>query len=189
MPTDEFEVKYDGTDYIMTNKTNGSTTNLGAAGAGTYTTAFGFEFNEVANTPNTDDKFTIRPAENSASLMKVTLTDGKGIAASAAVDAKANANNVSDGAVSIINVTDPVAAKSFTEGTNSKLTVDVYESAPGTFDYRIYDAGNPPPAPVISSGSFAAGSSATIDMPPLSTPPAFQIEIAGLSCWPRCISA
>ena len=179
VPTDEFEIKFDGTDYLMTNKTDGSTVNLGAAGAGTYTTAFGFEFNETSGVPNTDDRFTIRPTENSASLMKVTLTDGKGIAASTAVGANADANNVSDGAVNIINVTDPVTARAYTEGSNAKLTVDVYESAPGTFDYRIYDAGNPPPAPVLSAGSFAAGTSAVIDMPPAPAASAFQIQISG----------
>ena len=179
VPTDEFEVKFDGTDYIMTNNNNGTETNLGAPGAGTYTTAFGFEFNELSGTPATNDKFTIRPTENSASLIKVTLTDSKGIAASAAVDVNADANNVSDGAVNIINVTDPVIARAYTEGSNTKLTVDVYESAPGTFDYRVYDAANPPPAPVIASGNFAAGASAVIDMPPAPATAAFQIEITG----------
>lgn len=179
VPTDEFEIKFDGTDYIMTNKTDGSSTNLGAPGAGTYTTAFGFEFNEAAGVPNTDDTFTIRPTENSASLMKVTLTDGKGIAASAAVGVNADENNVSDGAVNIINVTDPVTARTYTEGTNAQITVDVYESAPGTFDYRVYDAANPPPAPTLAAGSFAAGASAVIDMPPAPATAAFQIEITG----------
>jgi len=179
VPTDEFEIKYDGSDYLMTNMADGSVTNLGAAGAGSYTTVFGFEFNEASGAPNTDDRFTIRPTENSASLMKVTLTDGKGIAASSAVSVNADANNVSDGAVNIINVTDPVTARAFTDGTNAQLTVDVYESAPGTFDYRVYDAANPPPAPVLSSGSFAAGTSAVIDMPPGPAAVAFQIEISG----------
>ena len=179
VPTDEFEVKFDGTDYIMTNNNNGTETNLGAPGSGTYATAFGFEFNELSGTPATNDKFTIRPTENSASLIKVTLTDSKGIAASAAVDVNADANNVSDGAVNIINVTDPVIARAYTEGSNTKLTVDVYESAPGTFDYRVYDAANPPPAPVIASGNFAAGASAVIDMPPAPATAAFQIEITG----------
>jgi flagellar hook-associated protein 1 FlgK len=180
VPTDEFDITYDGADYIMTNKVDGSTTNLGAPGAGTYATPFGFEFNEVAGAPVTDDSFTIRPTENSAALINVTLTDGKGIAASSAVEALPSDNNVSDGSVNIINVTDPVTARAFTNGTNASLTVDVYESAPGTFDYRVYDAANPPPAPTLATGSFAAGSSAVVDMPPLPAAAAFQIEIGGL---------
>jgi len=179
VPTDEFEIKFDGTDYIMTNNNDGSKTNLGAAGLGTYTTAFGFEFIETSGTPITDDKFTIRPTENSAALMKVTLSDGKSIAASAAVYTTAAPGNVSDGAVRIVNVTDPEMARSYTEGTNAKLTVDVYENAPGTFDYRVYDSANPPPSPVITSGSFTTGASALIDMPPAPAIAAFQIEISG----------
>ena len=179
VPTDEFEIEFDGSDYLMTNKTSGSVTNLGPAGAGSYNTGFGFEFNEVSGTPAADDKFTIRPAENSAALMKVTLTDGKGLAASSAVGVSPDANNVSDGAVNIINVTDPVTARTYTEGSNSKLTVDVYKNASGSFDYRVYDAANPPPAPVIDSGNFAAGSSAVINMPPAPASAAFQIEISG----------
>lgn len=179
VPADEFEIKFDGSDYLMTNKTSGSVTNLGAAGSGTYSTGLGFEFNEVSGAPATDDKFTIRPTENSAALMKVTLTDGKGLAASSAVGANPDANNVSDGAVSIINVTDPVTARAYTEGSNAKLTVDVYKNSSGTFDYRVYDAANPPPAPVITSGNFAAGASAIIDMPPAPASAAFQIEISG----------
>ncbi len=176
--TGEFEITFDGANYRM-NKKGGSSVNLGAVGAGTYITAFGFEFNETSGVPNAGDKFTIRPTENSASLMKVTLTDGKGIAASTAVGANADANNVSDGSVNIINVTNPATARAYTEGVNAKLTIDVYESAPGTFDYRVYDAGNPPPAPVIAAGSFAAGTSALIDMPPAPATSAFQIEISG----------
>ncbi|SEK49880.1 flagellar hook-associated protein 1 FlgK [Colwellia chukchiensis] len=180
IPNAEFELKFDGVDYQLTNTTDGSVTNLGAPGAGTYSTAFGFEFIETAGVPSTDDKFTIRPSENAAALMKVTLTDAKAIAASTSVAVNPDSNNISDGAVNIINVTDPVTARAFTEGVNAKLTVDVYESAPGTFDYRVYDAANPPPAPVLSAGSFAAGNSAVIDMPPLPAAAAFQIEISGL---------
>ncbi|AZQ85526.1 flagellar hook-associated protein FlgK [Colwellia sp. Arc7-635] len=179
VPTDEFEVKFDGTDYIMTNKNDGTISNLGAPGAGTYATGFGFEFNENSGAPATEDRFTLRPTENSAALMKVTLTDGKSIAASGTVDVNASANNVSDGAVNIINVTDPEAARAYTEGTNSQLTVDVYESGAGTFEYRVYDAANPPPSPVLDSGTFTGGVPKVINMPPSPATAAFQIEISG----------
>jgi flagellar hook-associated protein 1 FlgK len=180
LPTDEFTVTYDGADYIMTNKNDGTTSNLGPAGAGTYTTAFGFEFKETIGTANTGDSFDIKPTENAAVSMNVTLSDPKSIAASSAIGVVANDNNVSNGSVNIINVNDPEIARSFTEGINAELTVDVYESAPGTFDYRIYNAATPPPAPTLATGSFAAGSSAVIGMPPAANPPAFEIEIGGL---------
>lgn len=179
VPTSAFEIRFDGTDYIMTNQADGSETNLGAAGAGSYNTPYGFEFVENSGVPNTDDVFTIRPSENSAALMSVTLTDGKNIAASSAIEASANENNIGGGNVNIINVSDPEQARTFTEGTNSQLTVDVYESTPGTFEYRVYDAANPPPAPVLSTGNFTAGNTAVIDMPPAPAISAFQIEISG----------
>jgi len=188
VPTDDFEIRYDGTDYIMTNMNDGSVQNLGAPGAGTYTPNpdYGFEFTELSGTPTTDDSYIIRPTENSTALMKVTLTDGKGIAASGAIDVTDSDNNVSDGNVNLINVIDPVTARSYTDTTNSGLLVDVYESAAGVFSYRVYDADplSPPPTPpsvvgAIASGTFLAGNSAVIGMPPAATPPAFQIEITG----------
>ncbi|TWX73204.1 flagellar hook-associated protein FlgK [Colwellia sp. C1TZA3] len=183
VPTNEFTVKHDGSDYIMTNELNGSKTTLAESspGSGVYSTDFGFEFTVNSGTPNANDSFTLRPTENSAALMHVTLNDPKGIAASSAIAVAASDNNVSNGAVSIINVTDPEAARAFTEGSNTKLTVDVYEDPlnVGTFEYRVYDAANPPPAPVLTSGNFSAGASKVIDMPPSPASPAFQIEIAG----------
>lgn len=180
VPSNEFTVKYDGSDYIMTNTRNGSTTTLVETTTGVYPTEFGFEFTVNSGTPNANDNFTLRPTENSAALMKVTITDPKAIAASSAISAEANANNVSNGSVNIINVSDPEVARSYTDTINADLTVDVYESSPGVFDYRVFNAATPPPAATIASGSFAAGLTAVIDMPPSPATPAFQIEIAGL---------
>jgi flagellar hook-associated protein 1 FlgK len=182
VPTNEFSLKYDGSDYIMTNELNGSKTTLAESslGSGVYPTDFGFEFTLNSGTANINDSFTLRPTENSAALMHVTLNDPKGIAASSAISVAANDNNVSNGTVNIVNVTNPEAARAFTEGNNEKLTVDVYESAPGAFEYRVYNAANPPPAPSLANGSFAAGESAVINMPPLPATAAFQIDITGL---------
>lgn len=183
VPANEFTIKHDGADYIMTNELDGSKTTLveSSPGSGVYSTGFGFDFTVNSGAPAADDTFTIRPTENSAALMSVTLSDPKGIAASSAVEAAANDNNVSNGTVNITNVLDPELARSFTNGTNANLTVDVYENplTPGTFDYRVYDASNPPPAPTLAAGNFTAGTTAVIGMPPAATPPAFQIEIGG----------
>jgi flagellar hook-associated protein 1 FlgK len=188
VPTDEFEIRYDGSNYLMTNLNDGSVQNLGPPGSGTYATNpdYGFEFTELSGTPTLDDNYLIRPTENSASLMKVTLTDGRGIAASTSVGVAVSDNNVSDGKVSIVNVTDPVTARTFADTTNKGLLVDVYESSAGVFSYRVYDADplSPPPTPpsvvgAIASGTFLSGNSALIDMPPSPATPAFQIEIAG----------
>jgi flagellar hook-associated protein 1 FlgK len=184
VPSNEFTIKHDGSDLIMTNELNGEKTTLVAAPplSGIYPTNYGFEFKVNVGTPVTEDSFTIRPTENSAALMKVALTDPKNIAASSAIEVEADDNNVSSGSVSIVNVTDPELARSYTNGTNTSLMVDVYENplTPGIFDYRVYDAANPPPAPTLAAGNFAVGTSATIGMPPTATPPAFEIKIGGL---------
>ncbi|MDO6444406.1 flagellar hook-associated protein FlgK [Colwellia sp. 1_MG-2023] len=191
IPTDEFEVRFDGVDFTLYNLTNGSSENLGAPGAGvpagTHTPSspdYGFSFVE-SGVPVAGDVFTVIPTKNSAALMRTTLSDGSAIAASTSVSASPSSNNVSDGKVEVVNVIDPVAARAFTNPpSNTGLLVDVYESAPGTFSYRVYDAdpSTPPPTPpsvvgAIASGTFASGSSALVGLP--TGTPAFQIEISG----------
>ena len=177
LPTDEFEVRFNGTDFTLVNLTTGGSENLGAPGAGapagTHTPAspdYGFSFVETG-VPVAGDTFTIVPTKNSAALMKATLTDGNAIAASTAIAVTPSSNNVSDGKIEITNVLNPVAARAY------DVTVDVYESAPGTFSYRVYDTSSPPPLPTIAAGSYAAGASAVIDIP--AGTPDFQIEITG----------
>lgn len=177
LPTDEFEVRFNGTDFTLVNLTTGGSENLGAPGAGapagTHTPSspdYGFSFVETG-VPVAGDTFTIVPTKNSAGLMKATLTDGNAIAASTAIAVTPSSNNVSDGKIEITNVINPVAARAY------DVTVDVYESAPGTFSYRVYDTSSPPPLPTIAAGSYAAGASAVINIP--AGTPDFQIEITG----------
>ena len=139
LPTDEFEVRFDGVDFTLYNLTTGGSENLGAPGAGvpagthTPTTPdYGFSFVETG-TPVAGDTFSIIPTKNSAALIKATLTDGNAIAASTAIGVTPSSHNVSDGSVSITNVSNPVAARAY------DVTVDVYESAPGTFSYRVFN--------------------------------------------------
>ncbi|NQY48155.1 MAG: flagellar hook-associated protein FlgK [Colwellia sp.] len=177
LPTDEFEVRFDGTDFTLYNLTSGASENLGAPGAGvpagTHTPTspdYGFSFVETG-VPVAGDTFTIIPTKDSAALMKTTLTDGNAIAASTAIAVTPSSNNVSEGKVEITNVINPVAAQGY------NVTVDVYESAPGTFSYRVYDTATPPPAPTIAAGTYAPGASVLIDIP--AGTPDFQIEISG----------
>ncbi|WP_057830856.1 flagellar hook-associated protein FlgK [Colwellia sp. TT2012] len=177
LPTDEFEIRFDGANFTLYNLTSGGSENLGAPGAGvpagTHTPTspdYGFSFVETG-VPVAGDIFVIIPTKNSAALMQTTLTNGNAIAASAAIAVTPSSNNVSDGKVEITNVTNPVAARSY------DVTVDVYESAPGTFSYRVYDTATPPPAPTIAAGTYAAGASVLIDIP--AGTPDFQIEISG----------
>ncbi len=181
VPTDEFEVRLTAGNFILTNLTNQTTTNLGApGGAGTvHSTPFGFEFTENSGVANTDDSFIITPSKNSAALMSVTLTNSDAIAASTAVEITPSTHNVSDGQIEITSVSDPEAARTYTNVTNSGLTVDVYESAANTFSYRVFNTATPPPAAPIATGSYLSGASAIVDLPPLPSTPAFQIEISG----------
>ena len=178
LPTDDFEIRFDGTDFTLYNLTTGGTENLGAPGTstpatappGTHTTAHGFTFVETG-VPAAGDKFTIVPTNNSAALMKTTLSNGNAIAASGANAVTPSTNNVSEGTVEITAVNDPVAAKAH------DITVDVYESSAGVFSYRVYNTSTPPPAPTIADGVYPSGGSVDIDIPAGS--PDFQIKISG----------
>lgn len=183
LPADEFRIKFDGTDYIMTNSRTNASVNIGAPGsgtpAGTIATPFGFEFIETGGAPATNDTFVIRPGESSAALMQVTLTDKTAIAASSAVAVTASDHNISSGSVDVINTIDPEAAMNYTNTINNGLTVDVYESPANTFNYRIYNSDTPPPAATIATGTYPSGGSAIVDLPPSPGTAAFQIEIKG----------
>jgi flagellar hook-associated protein 1 FlgK len=177
LSTDDFEVRYNGSIYTITNTSTGQSENLGAAATGTHPTSFGFEFIETGGTPANDDSFIIKPSKNSAALIDVTLTNTSAIAASSAVQVTPSTHNISDGKVAITRVNDPEAARAYISNPNSGLTVDVFESAAGTFTYRVFDTANPAPAPPIASGNYLMGGSAVVDLPPGT--PAFQIEISG----------
>lgn len=183
IPTDEFEVEYVGGSYVMTNLNDGSSQTLILTPPNEYDSGFGFTFTVDAGVPAVGDKFIVRPTENSASLMQVTLQNGEGIAASTAVEVNASNDNVSSGEVNIVTMNDPIAAQTFVATTNGGLRIDVYQNG-GNYDYRIYNNAATPPNPpslvgAITSGSFAVGTTAIIDLPPLPSTMAFQIEISG----------
>ncbi|MCJ8321031.1 MAG: flagellar hook-associated protein FlgK [Colwellia sp.] len=169
VPTDEFEVRFDGTDYIMTNRTNNSSTNLGPPGSGTYATTYGFEFIEDSGAPATDDSYLIRPTENSAANMLMTLTDPAKIAASSAVEITPSTSNVSAGEVKITDMIDPIAAQ-----IAMPMRIDVLESPIGVFNYTITDNLGATSAPIAYTPP-----SQTINLPPLPATAAFTIEITG----------
>jgi flagellar hook-associated protein 1 FlgK len=181
LTTDKFEVRFDGTDYQMNNLTNPSAApiTLVALGGGVFDSTLGFEFIETGVAPALGDTFTIIPTKNSAALMQATLTDGNAIAASSAVEITPSTHNVSDGEITITSVSDPEASRTYTNVTNSGLTVDVYESAANTFTYRVYNSATPPPAATIATGTYASGASTLVDLPPSPSAPAFQIKLSG----------
>ncbi len=171
LPTDEFEVRFDGTDYQMTNLTNPSAApiTLVALGGGVFDSTLGFEFVETGVAPALGDTFTIIPTKNSAALMQATLTDGNAIAASTAVEITPSDNNVSAGAIEIVDMFDPVNAQAA-----MPIRIDVLEDAFGAFTYTITDNTNTTSAPIAYTPP-----SQVIDLPPLPSTASFQIEISG----------
>lgn len=182
LPTDEFEIRFDGADFNLHNLTRGTTENLGPPGVptGTHTPSpdLGFTFTETSTGPlSSGDRFSIVPTKNSAALMKTTLTDGNAIAASTAVEVTPSTNNVNDGKVEIISVSNPEGASA------ADITVDVYEIAPPplpapqvpTFEYRVYNSSTPPPAATIATGSYSSGDDNVL----IDIPAGFQIKISG----------
>lgn len=179
LPTDEFEIRFDGTNFTLFNLTSGGSENLGPQSTGapppslTHTPSspdYGFSFVEAGGAV-AGDIFKITPTKNSAALMQTTLTDGNAIAASTAVEVTPSSHNVNDGKVEIISVTNPVAANT------ANITVDVYETPPsgtGTFTYRVYNTATPPPAATIETGVYNPGDSQVVDIPA-----GFQIKISG----------
>ena len=170
--TDKFEVRFDSGDFTLVNLTSGVSENIGSPGAGspagTHTSSspdYGFSFVETG-TPVDGDVFTIDPTKNSAFLMKATLTSSSALAASSAVGVTASSTNVSEGRVTINNVTDPESA------LNANITVEVYESSTGVFSYNVYNTNTPTPS--IQSGTYNSGDTLSIN-----TSDGFDIEISG----------
>ena len=174
LPIDDLEIRYDGTNFTLYNLTKGTNEVLGPQSTGSpppsithtpTTLDYGFSFIEDGGAV-AGDVFTIVPTKNSAALMDTTLTDVNGIAASSAVGVTPSSNNVSDGNISIVSVSDPVAAEA------SDITVDVYESSPGVFSYSIYN--NTTPTTAITSGTYNSGDTEYVDIPA-----GYQIAISG----------
>ncbi|WP_448249202.1 flagellar hook-associated protein FlgK [Thalassotalea agariperforans] len=167
--TDEYEITYDGSDYVMTNLNNGATETLTLTAANTYSSSQGFNFVTTGGAVATDDSFIIRPAENSAALMEMVLTDGKGLAASSAVQITPSANNVSAGTMAISQVYDPVNARA-----DMDMSIEILESPPGTFTYTVTDNTGTTSAPQPYTPP-----SQLIDLP-LTGTATFQVELKGM---------
>lgn len=159
LSADEFEVRYDGANYTMTNLRDNSITNLGPSVAGsTHTTTLGFDFVESAGGPIAGDRYIIRPGQNSAANMAVQLSDGNGIAASSAVEITPSDNNISPGKVEISDMVNPVTAR-----TMMPMRVEVLETAPNVFNYVTIDntgtasaaVAYTPPSQEINMGAFS----------------------------------
>jgi flagellar hook-associated protein 1 FlgK len=173
----QYEIRWDGATYQATNLNTGTTTAMALTAPDTYSIAdTGFEFNQNGGTPAVNDRFVLKPVQNSATNMQVEIKAPQLIAASSAIAVSVNDNNVSSGNVDISQVYDPEAARIFTNA-NKPLTVDVYENAPGSFTYRVY--GNNDPTTLFATGAYLTGNNATIDIDDGAGNPLFQLDISG----------
>lgn len=132
-----------GTNGWTLTTTNGQNVALTANSNGTLSAA-GLTFN-VSGTAQTGDSYEIQPTRNAATSLSVSLTDPSGIAAAAALTAKAGASNTGTGQVSSINVTDASnsnvlsgATITFGAGGNYTITDSAGNTTTGT-----YTAGQP----------------------------------------------
>ena len=176
VPTDQFQIKYDGINYTLTNLSNNATESTGSILDinNVLTNEYGIELTISSGTVSDGDLFVIKPTENSAALMNVTLNNGAGIAASSAVAVTKSDNNVSSIDVAITSVSNPKAAQTYAE--NNNLTVEVYEVSGGGFEYRVYDPADP--TPDIATGVYSIGSDQVVDIVSAGET-LFQIQISG----------
>jgi len=173
LTADEYKISTDGASYTIENLTTGTSTALGAIGAGTYNTGFGFDFIEASGAPASGDVYKLRPLENGAANIKLELSRNNSIAASSAVSIRGSENNVSPGGVTISTVNDPVAARAL-----APLTVEVLESPPasGSFSYDVLDDLG---VSIVGGPQIYTPPMQTIDLPPLPASPILSIEIEG----------
>jgi len=177
IPTDEFMVEFDGTNYTMTNLSNSSTLNLGTPGNinSNAMDTYGFQFIEDSGAAVAGDFFIIKPTNNSAALINVELNAGAGIAASSAIEVTPSTTNIGGASVEITSVNGASDAQAYVAANN--LVVDIYENGSGAFEYRIYDSVTS--ADIVPATSFIPGSKLLVDIAPSPANAVFQIEIKG----------
>lgn len=165
----EYQLDYDGSDYILTDLATKTTTNLGPSGSGPFTTAAGFTFIETSGTPAPGDRWIINPTRNGSSNFSMDLNQANGIAASASVEVVANSNNVSSGVVEVSSVVDPMAARAL-----SPMRLEVIEATPGVFTYTLFDGSNA----VIDTAAYNPPEQ-EIAVPPAPAVAAFTLKVRG----------
>lgn len=169
LPADEYELTFDGTNYVLTSRSDGSSQTLGAPGSGPFDSGLGFEIAEGSGTPAAGDRWSVTPTHNGVTNFDVNLQHSESIAASSPVEVTPDSDNVSQGTVSVGNFTDPVAAQAL-----GPITVDVIEDGSGNFTYTISDdAGN-----TVTSQPYTPPEQ-TISWPPAPATSVMDITIAG----------
>ena len=136
-----------GTDGWSLSTTSGQSVALTANADGSLS-AEGLTFS-VSGTPQAGDSYEIEPTRNAAATLAVSMTDPRGIAATAALTASAGSGNTGSGVAGAVSVTDAgnaqlLAGATITFGSGGKYTV-------------TDGAGN------TSTGTWSAGQSISAD--------------------------
>lgn len=143
LTSDDYALSYNGGNYTLLNEASGESQVLVAddpaapVGSRTYTTSDGFSFSETSGVPQNGDKFVIQPTRSGSTHLTVNLTQAEQIATSSIVEVYASDDNVNSAKVAITNVYD-INDTNFPTVDN-KLTLEVYESPVGTFNYSVLD--------------------------------------------------
>lgn len=137
----DYVLSYNGSAWSM-QTTSGQNVAMTANPDGTYSAA-GMTLS-LSGTAQAGDTFQIQPTRQASTGLTLTMTDPNGIAAAAALNAKAATTNTGTGSIGSVTVTDP---------TNAALLNGATVSFPTGSSYQVTDSsGN-----VLSSGSYAPG--------------------------------
>jgi flagellar hook-associated protein 1 FlgK len=137
----DYVLRYSGTQWGLTT-TAGQAVPLTTNPDGSLS-ADGLTFN-VAGTAQAGDSYQIRPTRNAAAGLTVSLTDPRGIAAAAALNANAAGSNTGTATVGSIGVSN---------AGNPALLNPVTVSFPAAGTYQVTDAGGA----VLAGGAYAVG--------------------------------
>ena len=152
LTTDDYTLRFDGTNYTLVNQSTNQITNLPAFPGGAQVVD-GVRFSISAGAMVSGDRFLIRPTHNGASAMGVQINRVEDIAAAAPVRSSAGFANTGDGSISqsVINGPAPVSV-------NLQATLTITFDTPPT-TYSVIGVGTGNPAGVV----YASGSDITFN--------------------------
>ncbi len=160
--TADYTLSYNGTNYVLTNQDDGSTTNLTIASAGppiVFDPVDGLSF-ELSNTPAVGDEFFIRPTRGAARTFELAMDNPNRIAAAGPLLTRIDNGNLGDATISEATVVDFTnAALTTSPGSLTPPVLIVFDdppvpTAPATLSYSIYD-NSTPGAPVLLEANIS----------------------------------
>ncbi len=147
LTTSNYQISRSGSNYTLTRLTDGSTTDIGAAGfPGSAVTVDGLQFS-VAGTMNDGDRFLVRPTRAGAQSIGMAISHTNDIAAAAPIATSAAGANTGTGSISAGSVNPPSPVNA-----NLKDTVTITFNSPAT-TFDVYD--------VTTGSTLASGVSYT----------------------------